>query len=102
MPGGGELDLCVSRVGKIEPEVLGFKCIFLRAPKSLTALNTCLEEMEELKGRYMAFVSDWLTKKVFKFVFKGRSSKEFWLLNSHFSYYSVNTIWYVFTPQFHC
>ena len=75
MLGGGELDLCVSRVGKIEPEVLGFKCFFFfRAPKSLTALNTCLEEMEEFKGIDMAFVSDWLTKKVFKFVFKGRSS----------------------------
>ena len=65
MLGGGELDPCVSRVGKIEPEVLGFKCFFFRAPKSLTALNTCWEEMEEFKGRDMAFVSDWLTKKVF-------------------------------------
>ena len=105
MLGGGELDLCVSRVGKIEPEVLGFKCFFfiiIRAPKSLTALNTCLDEMEEFKGRDMAFVSDWLTKKVFKCVFKGGSSKEYWLLNAPFSYYSVNTIWYVFTPQFHC
>ena len=25
-----------------------------------------LEEMEEFKGRDVAFVSDWLTKKVFK------------------------------------
>ena len=39
---------------------------FLRAPKSLTAINMCLEEMEEFKGRDIAFVSDWLTKKVFK------------------------------------
>ena len=26
----------------------------------------CLDEMEEFKGRDIAFVSDWLTKKVFK------------------------------------
>ena len=28
--------------------------------------NTCLDEMEEFIGRDVAFVSDWLTKKVFK------------------------------------
>ena len=27
-PGSGELDLCLRGVGKIEPEVLGFKCFF--------------------------------------------------------------------------
>ena len=26
----------------------------------------CLDEMEEFKGRDVAFVSDWLTKRVFK------------------------------------
>ena len=36
---------------------------FFRAPKSLTAINTCLGEMEEFKGRDIAFVRDWLTKK---------------------------------------
>ncbi|XP_068761125.1 uncharacterized protein [Montipora capricornis] len=30
------------------------------------ALNTCLDEMEEFKGREKAFVRDWVTKKVFK------------------------------------
>ena len=40
--------------------------IFFRAPKSLTAINPCLDEVEEFKGRYIAFVSDWLTKEVFK------------------------------------
>ena len=30
---------------------------------SLTAINTCLDEMEEFKGRDIAFVSDWLTRK---------------------------------------
>ena len=35
---------------------------YFRAPKSLTALNTCFDEMEEFKGRDRAFVSDWLTK----------------------------------------
>ena len=33
------------------------------APKTPTAINTCLDEMEEFKGRDVAFVSDWLTKK---------------------------------------
>ena len=48
---------------KIELEVSGFKFFFFRAPKSLTAINTCLDEMEEFEGRDIAFVSDWLTKK---------------------------------------
>ena len=44
-------------MGKIEPEVSGFKSLFFwgggggGAPKSLTAINTCLDEMEEFKGR---------------------------------------------------
>ena len=35
------------------------------APKSLTAINTCLDEMEEFKGRDIALQKK-LTKKVFK------------------------------------
>ena len=38
-PGSGEFDLCLRRVGKIEPEVSGFKSFFFRAPKSLKAIN---------------------------------------------------------------
>ena len=55
-------------MGKIEPEVSGFKSLFfLRgggggAPKSLTAINTCLDEMEEFKGRDTALPKK-LTKK---------------------------------------
>ena len=48
---------------KIEPVPNDF---FFRALKSPTSINTCLDEMEEFKGRDIAFVSDWLTKKVFK------------------------------------
>ena len=70
---------------------------FFRAPKSLTALNTCLDEMEEFKGKHIAFVSDWLAKKVFK-----TCLQRFWLLNLSLSYYRVNTIWYVFPHPFHC
>ena len=33
-------------MGKIEPEVSGF----FRAPKSVTAINTCLDGMEEFSG----------------------------------------------------
>ena len=37
---------------------------FFRAPKSLTDINMCLDEMEEFKGRDIAFVSKyWRTKK---------------------------------------
>ena len=50
-------------MGKIEPEVSGFELLFGRVPKSITAINTCLDEMVECKGRDIAFVSDWLTKK---------------------------------------
>ena len=61
----------------------GFKSLFFRgggggAPKTLTAINTCLDEMEEFKGRDTAFVSDWLTKKK---VFKSESA-----LNINYSY----------------
>ena len=56
-PGVGNLRW-VGGVEKIEPEVSGFKFFFLRAPKSLTAINTCLDEMEEFEGRDITFVSD--------------------------------------------
>ena len=52
-------------MGKIEPEVSGFKSLFWGAPKSLTAINTCLDEMEECKGRDTALQKN-VTKKVFK------------------------------------
>ena len=59
-------------MGKIEPEESGFKSLFFGwggggrgAPKSLTAINTCLDEMEEFKGRDTALQKK-LTKKVLK------------------------------------
>ena len=42
----GGIDLCLGGLGKIEPKLSGFKWFFTRAPKSLTAINTCLDEME--------------------------------------------------------
>ena len=36
---------------------------FFRALESLTAINTCLNEMEEFNWRDRTFLSDWLTKK---------------------------------------
>ena len=60
-PGVGNLTFAWVGWGK-----LNRKCQVFWAPKSLTAINTCLDEMEEFKGRDIAFVSDWLTKKVFK------------------------------------
>ena len=38
-PGSVEFDLCLRGVGKIEQEVLGFKCFFFRVAKSLTAIK---------------------------------------------------------------
>ena len=50
-------------MGKIEPEVSGFKSLFGGALKSLTAINTCLDEMEEFKGRDTALQKKLSTKK---------------------------------------
>ena len=49
-------------MGKIEPEMSGFKSLFWGAPKLLIAINTCLDEMEEIKGRDTALQKK-LTKK---------------------------------------
>ena len=44
---------------KIEPEVSGFNFLFSGAEVAIkTAINTCLDEMEEFEGRDIAFVSD--------------------------------------------
>ena len=48
-------------MGKIEPEVSGFKSLLwgeAGVAKSLTAVNTCLDEMEEFKGRDTALLSN--------------------------------------------
>ena len=50
-------------MGKIEPEVSGFKWLFFSGAEVANSYNTCLGEMEEFKGRDIAFVRDWLTKK---------------------------------------
>ena len=69
-PGVGNLTL-PGGVGKIEPEVSGFKSLLFSgggggAPKSLTAINTCLDEMEELKEEIQHYK---------KKAYKKRSSK---------------------------
>ena len=50
---------------KFDPEVSSFKSdfFFFRALKSLTAINTRLDEMDESERRDIAFVRDWFTKK---------------------------------------
>ena len=42
---GGDFDLCVGGVGKIEPERSGSNFFWTR--RSLTAINTCLDDMKE-------------------------------------------------------
>ena len=64
---------CAREVGNLTITWVGWvklnqKCqalseFLFRAPKSLIATNTCLDEMEEFKGRDRTFVRDWLTKK---------------------------------------
>ena len=49
--------------GKLNQKCQASSRFLFRAPKSLKAINTCLDEMEEFKGRDRTFVSDWLTKK---------------------------------------
>ena len=49
--------------GKLNQKCQSSSDFLLQAQKSLIAINTCLDEMEEFKGRDRTFVSDWLTKK---------------------------------------
>ena len=49
--------------GKLNQKCQASSDFLFRAPKSLIAINACLDEMEEFKGRDRTFVSDWLTKK---------------------------------------
>ena len=60
-PGGGEFDLAWVGRGKLNRKCQVLNRFFW-APKSVTAINTCLDEIEEFKGRDIAFVSDCLTK----------------------------------------
>ena len=65
--------LCARGVGKLTFACVGLeksnqKCqvsnyCFFRALKSLTAINTCLDKLEEFKGRDVAFVSNWFKKR---------------------------------------
>ena len=49
--------------GKLNQKRQASSDFLFRAPKSLIAINTCLDEMEEFKGRDKTFVTDWLTRK---------------------------------------
>ena len=62
-PGVGNLTFAWVGWGKLNRKCQVSNGFFFWAPKSLTAINTCLDEMEEFKGRDIAFVSDWLTNK---------------------------------------
>ena len=62
-PGSGEFDLYRVGWGKLNQKCQASSDFLFRAPKSLIAINTCLDEMAEFKGRDRIFVSDWLTEK---------------------------------------
>ena len=61
--GVGNLTFTWVGSGKFNQKCQASSDFLFRAPKSLIAINTCLDEMEEFKGRDRTFVSDWLTKK---------------------------------------
>ena len=61
--GVGNLTFTSVGWGKLNQKCQASSGFLFRAPKSLIAINTCLDEMEEFKGRDRTFVSDWLTKK---------------------------------------
>ena len=62
-PGSGNLTFTWVGWGKLNQKCQASNDFLFRAPKSLIAINTCLDEIEEFKGRDRTFVSDWLTKK---------------------------------------
>ena len=59
----GNLTLTSVGWGKLKQKCQASSDFLFWAPKSLIAINTCLDEMEEFKGRDRTFVCDWLTKK---------------------------------------
>ena len=64
--GVGNLTFAWVGWGKLNQKRQASSDFLFRAPKSLIAINTCLDEMEEFKGTDRTFLSDWLTKRVFK------------------------------------
>ena len=65
LPRGGEFDLAWVGWGKLNQKCQVLNRFFGGAPKSLTAINTCLDEMEEFKGRDSALQKK-LSKKGLK------------------------------------
>ena len=66
VPRGIANNNCTKIEGGMKPEVSGFRGYFFREPKSLTARRHVFGRDGDFKGRDIAFVSDWLTKKVLK------------------------------------
>ena len=60
-PGGGEFDLCLSRVGK-----LNRKCQDSNGPFSVQRPTHAFARMEKYKGKDLAFVSELFTKEDFE------------------------------------
>ena len=58
-------NLTFTRVGwgKLNQRCQALSDFLFREQKSLIAITTCFDEMEELKERDRTFESDWLTKK---------------------------------------
>ena len=61
--GVGNLTFTSVGWGKLNQKCQASSDFLVQVPKSLIAINTCLDKMEEFKGRDRTFVTDWLTKK---------------------------------------
>ena len=65
--GVGNLTFACVEWGKLNRKCqVSNEFFFFWAPKLLTVINHVFRRDKEFKGRDVAFVSDWLTKKVFK------------------------------------
>ena len=62
----GNLTFTWVRWGKLNQKCQASSDFLFRAPKSLIAMNMCLDEMKEFKGRDRIFLSVDLQKMVFK------------------------------------
>ena len=87
-PGVGNLNFFWMRWGKLKRRFQVSNDFFFRVPKSLTAINTCLDDMKDFKRRDIA-----ISQVTVCSFLENELSNEFWLRNSCLSYYRVKTIW---------
>ena len=60
---GGEFDLCLGGVGKIEPEVSGLRLLSFLGAEAANSYKHVFGRDGEFKWRKRTFVSNWFTEK---------------------------------------